>query len=182
MRNALTLFAAMLAALVAVIGPAQAVPAEATDGYSCAKRYNRTEARQTIYKTHSDLTASAKDKRKVQKVTYCQKRTVSKRLVRRYLYSIKREIRSYKTNLLPWCTWGPESGAHRQPFDPDRYTETNPASSAAGKYQFLDSTWLGLGGVKYSDYHIAASAPPIEQEDMAHDYYAMSGGSPWVNC
>lgn len=89
----------------------------------------------------------------------------------------------YRSHQLPWCTWGPESGSWRAPFDPARYTETNPTSTAGGKYQFLDGTWHGLGGSSYANLtHDAAYAPPLEQERLAHRLYSLSGGSPWVNC
>lgn len=95
----------------------------------------------------------------------------------------RREWAYYRSHLLPWCTWGPESGSWRAPFDPARYTAKNSVSTAGGKYQFLDSTWHGLGGSSYTDVsHDAAYAPPLEQERLAHRLYATSGGSPWVNC
>ena len=147
------------------------------------KAYTRSELRKVVYSTHSDLVVSAKDKRLIKRVLFNQKRTVSKRLGRKYLYRVKREVVYYKTHLLPWCTWGPESGAYLPAFHPARYTAMNSSSTAAGKYQFLDSTWLGLGGKIYgSSYHIAAYAPPLVQEKMAHYYVSISGLSPWVNC
>lgn len=145
--------------------------------------YTRNEFKQVVVKRHQDLRVSAQDRRIIKRVLYGIPRPKSRRLARQYLYRIRREVRYYKTHLLPWCTWGPESGQERAPFDPKRYTEANPNSAAAGKYQFLDSTWRGLGGPSYgARYHIAAHAPPLKQEKMAHKYYSMSGGSPWVNC
>ena len=144
--------------------------------------YTRSEFKQTVVKRHQDLRVSARDRRVIKRVLYGIPRAKSRRLARRYLYRIQREVRYYKTNLLPWCTWGPESGEYRAPFDPARYTTVNTSSTAAGKYQFLDSTWLGLGGPRYASYHIAAYAPPLVQERMAHHYVSISGLSPWVNC
>ncbi len=146
------------------------------------KTYTRAEFRKVVNRTHSDLVVSQRDKKTIKRVLFNQKRAVSKKLGRKYLYRVKREVVYYKTNLLPWCTWGPESGAHLPAFHPARYTAMNPDSTAAGKYQFLDSTWLGLGGPAYASYHIAAYAPPLVQERMAHHYVSISGLSPWVNC
>jgi LysM repeat protein len=50
----------------------------------------------------------------------------------------------------------------------------NPSSTASGKYQFLDSTWRGLGG-KGS----AKDASEAEQDRMARKLYNQSGTTPW---
>lgn len=144
--------------------------------------YTRAELRKVVVKTHSDLIINRKDKQLVKRILFNQRRDVSKRLGRKYLYRVKREVNYYKTNLMPWCTWGPESGAHLPPFHPARYTAMNPSSTAAGKYQFLDSSWLANGGTNFHTSHLAAFANPLEQEKVAHHYYNIAGGSPWVNC
>lgn len=45
------------------------------------------------------------------------------------------------------------------------YTAKNPVSSASGAYQFINSTWRGLGG-----QGTAASATPQEQDRIARAY------------
>jgi hypothetical protein len=83
----------------------------------------------------------------------------------------------YRANPLPWCTWGPESGAHLAPFAAARYTALNRSSMAGGKYQFLPSTWHALGGYGY-----AHQARPVTQERLARKLYRRAGTSPWVGC
>lgn len=51
---------------------------------------------------------------------------------------------------------------------------TNPRSTASGKYQFLDSTWRGLGGSGR-----AKDAPESVQDAMAAKLLAQSGTAPW---
>jgi muramidase (phage lysozyme) len=75
---------------------------------------------------------------------------------------------------LPFCTWGPESGGS--------YTARNPVSTAAGKYQILDTTWHGFGGPDYPGSHDAAQAPPWLQEKIARRVLAGQGLNAWVNC
>lgn len=50
----------------------------------------------------------------------------------------------------------------------------NPSSSASGLFQFIDSTWRGLGGSGS-----AKDASVDEQYRMAEKLYAQSGTSPW---
>lgn len=60
------------------------------------------------------------------------------------------------------------------------YTAKNPTSSAGGKYQILDTTWRDYGGAHYSGTHPAAEAPPAEQDRIAAEIWADSGGGAWV--
>jgi hypothetical protein len=52
----------------------------------------------------------------------------------------------------------------------------NAGSSASGLFQFLDSTWRGLGG---STAH-AKDASVAEQYAIANKAYAQSGLTPWA--
>lgn len=61
------------------------------------------------------------------------------------------------------------------------YTATNPSSTAAGKYQIIDSTWHGLGGPDYPGTHDAAKAPPALQDQLAAKLWAGGAGAGnWV--
>lgn len=56
------------------------------------------------------------------------------------------------------------------------YQAQNPSSTASGAYQFLDTTWHGLG------YSGRAKDAPAATQDAAFDkLYSMSGTSPWVS-
>lgn len=56
------------------------------------------------------------------------------------------------------------------------YAAQNPTSTASGAYQFLDTTWHGLG------YSGRAKDAPAAQQDAAFDkLYASQGTSPWVS-
>jgi peptidoglycan hydrolase-like protein with peptidoglycan-binding domain len=46
-----------------------------------------------------------------------------------------------------------------------------------GKYQFLRSTWEGLGGIGDP-----AQAPEAEQDRLAAELYARDGARPWPHC
>lgn len=55
----------------------------------------------------------------------------------------------------------------------------NASSDAGGLYQFLPSTWAGLGFAK--DYPGGAQTAPVSVQDEAYaEAYAQSGTSPWA--
>ena len=58
----------------------------------------------------------------------------------------------------------------------NNYKAQNPSSTASGAYQFLDTTWQGLG---HSGRAKDASA--AEQDAAARALYAQAGTSPWVS-
>lgn len=62
-----------------------------------------------------------------------------------------------------WC----ESGGS--------YSARNPSSTAGGKYQILQSTWDLYGG-----HGAPEDAPKAEQDRIAAEIWADSGGSAWV--
>lgn len=66
---------------------------------------------------------------------------------------------------LSWIAWC-ESGCNP--------TNHNPSSSAAGKYQWLQSSWGGYGG-----YPTADLAPESVQDQKSAEAYAISGTGPW---
>lgn len=102
----------------------------------------------------------------------CVERVAKKRLVR--------EMRHYKKNPLPWCTWGPESGAHRPQWSWDRYRQPNVSGgTGGGKFQIIDSTWINFGGLRYANH--AYNARPVYQERVARRI-ARTGLQHWVNC
>lgn len=54
-------------------------------------------------------------------------------------------------------------------------TAVNPSSGAGGLFQFLPSTWAGLG---YSG--LPQDAPVSEQWAAAEALYAQEGSAPWA--
>lgn len=108
-------------------------------------------------------------------------------LERRHRRALVREMRRYKANPMPACTWEPESSWDPatgqsfagRPFAPGRYRVKNPSSTASGKFQFLTSTWLNIGGGAYASE--ARYALPVYQERMARRLAADSLDH-WVNC
>jgi hypothetical protein len=87
----------------------------------------------------------------------------------RYLpYACGGGTRSAISCSIMWC----ESGGS--------YTARNPSSTAGGKYQILDSSWVAYGGASYADSHPAAVAPPAEQDRVAAAIWADVGSSAWV--
>lgn len=73
---------------------------------------------------------------------------------------------SSSTSSLPACTWQPESGGD--------YNAVNPSSGARGKYQIMPETYAANGG--------DGSWSPADQERVAQNIYAATGGSAWTNC
>lgn len=103
--------------------------------------------------------------------------------------SVRRHIawawRFFKAHPMPQCTWDGESaqrGARISAYSPVRYRARNPTSTAGGKYQILDTTWVRNGGTPYRDSHPAAVAPPLEQERVARVVLRRGGLSQWANC
>jgi hypothetical protein len=68
---------------------------------------------------------------------------------------------------------GCESGSG--PHSPGNYAAANPASTASGAYQFLDSTWRGRFGVRRAKY-----AKKWQQDKAAIDEHRRNGTSPWA--
>lgn len=57
------------------------------------------------------------------------------------------------------------------------HTAQNPSSTASGKYQMINGTWLAYGGGKYApEAHLATEA---EQDRVAAKLWAAEGSSPW---
>jgi muramidase (phage lysozyme) len=86
---------------------------------------------------------------------------------------------------MPSCTFVGESsprGDSSAPYGLRRYRARNGSSSAGGKYQILDTTWIANGGRHYADSHPAAVAPPLEQEKVARVVLRRGGLSQWANC
>jgi hypothetical protein len=74
------------------------------------------------------------------------------------------------------CESGPNGYAtHGYAFDAN-YTETNPASTASGAWQFLDSTWQSTTGLpgRAKDYS------PAVQDAAALKLDATEGSTPWA--
>lgn len=98
--------------------------------------------------------------------------------------------RRYHAHPMPVCTWEPESSVdpatganyYGRPWARGRYRIRNPYSSAAGKFQILDSTWDNIGGPDYPGSHDAAQASPLLQEKLARVLLAISGPGAWVKC
>lgn len=57
------------------------------------------------------------------------------------------------------------------------YTAQNPSSTASGKYQFINSTWMAYRGSSTATR--AKDASPAEQEAAARRLYAAEGTTPW---
>lgn len=109
----------------------------------------------------------------------CVKRVRAKR-ERRLRRALRKEMRGYRSNPLPWCTWGPESGAHRGQWSMARYRQPNVSGgTGGGKFQILISTWYNFGGGAYAGNPIYAK--PVYQERVARRIAADSLKH-WVNC
>lgn len=50
------------------------------------------------------------------------------------------------------------------------YAIRNKYATASGAYQFIDSTWHGIGGPDYPGKHDASQAPPELQDELAGKY------------
>jgi hypothetical protein len=50
------------------------------------------------------------------------------------------------------------------------YRIRNKYATASGAYQFIDSTWHGIGGPNYPGKHDASQAPPELQDELAGRY------------
>lgn len=90
----------------------------------------------------------------------------------------------YRAHPMPACTWLYESGEGAGPEWPPspRYRVPNSTgSSASGKFQILDSTWIAYGGT-YRGYRSPAASPPLEQEKVARRVYAGQGIGAWAAC
>lgn len=80
------------------------------------------------------------------------------------------------------ATATPASGGYSIPADivacesGGSYTAVNPSSGAGGAYQILPSTWAAYGGSAAGP----AAASPAEQDAIAAEIYADSGGAAWV--
>lgn len=95
---------------------------------------------------------------------------------------IEREMRRYKRNPLPWCTWGPESGKENGQWSMVRYRMPNKAGGdGGGKFQIMLATWRNFGGVRMSGVKNPIYAPPVIQERVAR-LIAADGLHHWVNC
>lgn len=57
-------------------------------------------------------------------------------------------------------------------------TAQNPASTASGLFQFLDTSWAAYGGTQYASR--AKDATPAQQYAVANTAYAQSGLTPWA--
>lgn len=102
--------------------------------------------------------------------------------------ALVREMRGYKAHPMPSCTWLGESSwdpatgrsFFGRPFAPGRYLVQNPHSTASGKFQFLTSTWLNIGGGRFAPE--AWQAKPVYQERLARVLARDGISVHWVNC
>ena len=94
---------------------------------------------------------------------------------------LRNEMRDYKRNPMPWCTWGPESGSGRGEWSIARYRQPNVSGgSGGGKFQILLQTWFGYGGRAFASNPI--NAKPVHQERVARRVLSGQGLGAWVNC
>lgn len=56
----------------------------------------------------------------------------------------------------------------------------NPTSTASGRWQVLDSTWMGTTAGRSSGYTHASYAPVSVQDAVAREVYAKGGAGQWV--
>jgi hypothetical protein len=82
---------------------------------------------------------------------------------------------------MPYCTWGPESGVGNGEWSMVRYRMPNSAGgTGGGKFQIMDPTWAGFGGLAYAKH--AHWAAPVFQERVARRVLRGQGLGAWVNC
>lgn len=110
----------------------------------------------------------------------CVKRVKAKR-AKRLRQKERREMRYYRRHPMPWCTWGPESGAYRGQWSMARYRQPNiSGGTGGGKFQILDDTWIRHGGRAYALH--AHWAKPVHQERVARRIMRSQGPGAWVGC
>lgn len=94
------------------------------------------------------------------------------------------EWKRYRRNPMPWCTWGPESGAGRPEWSLARYRQPAIGQgpyAGGGKFQIIDSTWRTLGGLRWAAH--AYQGRPLIQERLARLLMRRAGiRGTWSNC
>lgn len=130
----------------------------------------------------STLTKAERSKRQAvhQVFAYCNTWKCVRRVTRKHE---AREMRRYKAHPLPWCTWGPESGAGRPEWSMQRYRQPAIGQgpvAGGGKFQIIDSTWRANGGSAHAAH--AQFARPVHQERVARRVMAGQGANAWTNC
>lgn len=83
---------------------------------------------------------------------------------------------------MPRCTWWGESGPGLPEWSMRRYRARNSLSTAAGKFQLLDTSFHAVGGHDYPGTHDAAKAKPRMQERYARRLLRVQGLGAWVGC
>lgn len=148
-----------IAATVAIATPAPAQADAGCQSHACKKRVAKKHRVHRIFPFCNTWTCVARVSRKRE----------------------RREMAGYKRHPLPWCTWGPESGAGRGEWSLARYRQPNVSGgSGGGKFQILTSTWFNHGGGALAGGPVVAK--PVHQERVARRIYATEGPGAWVNC
>jgi hypothetical protein len=130
-----------------------------------------------VTKTATSTAAAHHVKRHTCTTKACDRRVARKLRLKRE----RAEMRRYRRNPMPWCTWGPESGRGRGQWSMARYRQPNVSGgSGGGKFQILDSTWHGFGGGRYAS--TAYRARPVYQERVARRILRGQGLGAWVGC
>lgn len=134
----------------------------------------------TVYVVRSRVTKAARGR--IREMERCAVSADSRRRMKRDV----REYRRYRT-VTPYE--GPE-GDDRSAIKPavvmcesgGDYHNRNGSTTAAGRYQILDSTFHANGGRDYPGSHDAAQASKLEQHEVAHRIWADPGQGPgaWV--
>ena len=112
----------------------------------------------------------------------CKSRACKRRTCRSRACRERVEMKRYKRSPMPRCTWYGESGAGNGEWSRVRYRARNSSSTAAGKFQMLDTTFHGYGGPSYPGSHDAAQARPVVQERIARRVLRGQGLGAWVLC